>query len=262
MGIPLRSGRDFDPHDDTQTERVMLINETMARRWFHGESPLGKVLSVGGNGDLRVVGVVGDVRHTALEEPAGAEMYLLGAQVDWSSEELVVRTKNPLKSLAPAVRATLHEIDPKMPVNEFRSLDDIVDQAVSPKRLITLLLGFFSGLALLLASVGIYGVISYSVNQRTAEFGIRMALGATKTDILRMVIGGGMVPVWVGLGIGLLTSLFLTRGLRSLLFGVSATDPLTFVSYALVLAGVGLLACWVPARGAAKVDPMEALRCE
>jgi ABC-type antimicrobial peptide transport system permease subunit len=189
-------------------------------------------------------------------------MYLLGSQTGWSSEELVVRTRNSLNALVPAVRAALREIDPKMPVSEFRPLGEIVDQAVAPKRLITLLLGLFSLLALLLASVGIYGVISYSVTQRTAELGIRMALGATNADIMRLVIGRGMTPVAVGLGIGLLTSLFLTRALRSLLFGVSATDPFTFISYALVLVCVALFACWMPARMAAKLDPLQALRYE
>ncbi len=261
MRIPVLSGRNFDPHDDAKTEKVMLINETMARRTLAGKNPVGQILVTSGN-EFRVIGVVGNVRHSALEEEAGQEMYLLGAQQGWSSEELVVRTKGSLKSLVPAVRAALREIDPKMPAGEFRSLEQIVDQAVSPKRLITLLLGLFSFFALLLAAIGIYGVISYSVTQRTSELGIRLALGATHSEILKLVIVRGMMPVALGMFLGLVSSLLLTRVLQSLLFGVSATDPMTFAAYSLLLATVGLVACWVPARSAAKLDPMVALRYE
>jgi putative ABC transport system permease protein len=261
MCIPLRSGREFDTHDNSETEKVMIINEAMARRMLPGRNPLGQVMVESGT-EFRVIGVVGNVHHSALEEDAGSEMYLLGAQKGWSSEELVVRTKSSLKALVPAVRALLREIDPRMPASDFRSLGQIVDQAVSPKRLITLLLGLFSVLALLLASVGIYGVIGYSVTQRTSEFGIRLALGATHRDIVGLVVRRGMVPVASGLVVGLLTAVFLTGFLRSLLFGISATDPLTFISYSLLLAAVALFACWIPARTAAKLDPMVALRHE
>jgi ABC-type antimicrobial peptide transport system permease subunit len=153
-------------------------------------------------------------------------------------------------------------MDPGMPLDGFRSLGEIVDQAVSPKRLIVMLLGLFSLLAMTLSSVGIYGVISYAVSQRTPELGIRLALGATKRGILWLVIREGMKPVALGLLIGLAAAALLTQITRSLLFGISATDPLTFTSNALLFLGVGLLACWLPARRAAKVDPMTALRCE
>jgi putative ABC transport system permease protein len=149
-----------------------------------------------------------------------------------------------------------------MPVDEFTSLGQIIDQAVSPKRLITILLGLFSLLALGLASVGIYGVITYSVSQRTQELGIRLALGATTRDVLRLVMGEGMKPVLIGLAIGLISSFLLTRVMRSLLFGVTATDPLTFAANTLLLTAVALLACWLPARRVTKLDPMEALRYE
>jgi ABC-type antimicrobial peptide transport system permease subunit len=189
-------------------------------------------------------------------------MYILGAQLGWSSEELVVRTKAPLSTVVPTVRATLHQFDPGMPLNGFRSLGEIVDQAVSPKRLILMLLGFFSLLALILASVGIYGVISYAVSQRTPELGIRLALGATTGGILWLVIKQGMKPVVLGLLIGLAAALALTRVAQSLLFGISATDPLTFTANALLFLCVGLLACWLPARRATRIDPMNALRHE
>src|SRR5216684_7368263 len=262
MRIPVRFGRDFDPHDTAATEKVIIINETMARKLWHGKDALGQILMLGRD-EYRVVGVVGNVRHSALEEQAGPEMYLLGAQRGWDTEEqLVVRTKGTLASLVPAVRATLRQIDQAMPVDEFTSLGQIIDQAVSPKRLITILLGLFSLLALALASVGIYGVIAYSVSQRTQELGIRLALGATTRDVLELVIGDGMKPVLIGLIIGLFSSFLLTRVMRSLLFGITATDPLTFAANTLLLTTVALLACWLPARRATKLNPMHALRYE
>jgi predicted permease len=262
MRIPLRSGPDFDPHDTVEgTAKLAVINETMARRLWPGAEAVGRTMNTSG-ADFEVIGVVGDVRHAALEEKSGEEMYLLGAQIGWSSEELVVRTKGSITSIVPAVRAALRKMDPGMPLDGFRSLGEIVDQAVSPKRLIVMLLGLFSLLAMTLSSVGIYGVISYAVSQRTPELGIRLALGATKRGILWLVIREGMKPVALGLLIGLAAAALLTQITRSLLFGISATDPLTFTSNALLFLGVGLLACWLPARRAAKVDPMTALRCE
>ncbi len=263
MGIALRSGRDFNSHDTVEgAASVAIINETMARKLWPGKDAVGQIFNSGGSGDHQVIGVVGDVRHAALEEKSGQEMYLLGARVGWGSEELVVRTKTSLTSVVPAVRAALRKMDPGMPLDGFRSLGEIVDQAVSPKRLIVMLLGLFSLLAMTLSSVGIYGVISYAVSQRTPELGIRLALGATTRGILWLVIKEGMKPVALGLLIGLAAAALLTKVARSLLFEISATDPLTFTANALLFISVGLLACWLPARRAAKVDPMEALRCE
>jgi predicted permease len=262
MRIPVRFGRDFDPHDTAATEKVIIINETMARKLWHGKDALGQILMMGRD-EYLVIGVVGNVRHSALEEQAGPEMYLLGAQRGWDTEEqLVVRTKGSLASLIPEVRGALRQIDPAMPADEFTSLGQIIDQAVSPKRLVTILLGLFSLLALALASVGIYGVIAYSVSQRTQELGIRLALGATTRDVLKLVMGEGMKPVLIGLVIGLISSFLLTRIMRSFLFGVTATDPLTFAVNTLLLTAVALLACWLPARRVTKLDPMEALRHE
>ncbi len=262
MRIPIRAGRNFDAQDTAAGEKVIIINETMARRLWPGKDAVGQ-FAMNGKTPLRVAGIVGDVRHSALDEASEPEMYLNFQQTgDWTALELVVRAKGTLASLVPAVRATLRDIDPKMDASGFRSLGQIVDQAVSPKRLITLLLGLFSILALILAAVGIYGVITYSVSQRTQELGIRLALGATGRDILKQVMSEGMKPVVLGLSIGLIASLLLTRVMQSLLFGVSATDPLTFGTNALFLATVALLACWLPARRAARVDPMIALRTE
>jgi len=262
MRIPLRAGRDFDSHDAMPSAaKVAVINETMARRLWPGRQAAGRIMRTAGV-DFEIVGVVGDVKHAALEESSGAEMYLLGAQNGWSTEDLVVRTKASLSSLVPEVRAALRHLDARMPVESYRSLGQIVDKAVSPRRFIVMLMGLFSALALILASVGIYGVISYAVTQRTAELGIRLALGATARGILWLVIRQGMRPVALGLLIGLGGAAALTQIARSLLFGVSATDPLTFAANGLLFVGVGLLACWLPARRAAKVDPMVALRNE
>jgi predicted permease len=263
MRIPLRSGRDFDSNDTIEgAAKVAIINETMARRLWPGAEAVGRIMRTAGDVDLQVIGVVSDVRHAALEQEAGEEMYLLGAQLGWNTEELVVRTKGSLASIVPAVRAALRHLDPGMPLDGLRSLGEIVDQAVSPRRLIVTLLGLFSLLALILASVGIYGVISYAVSQRTPELGIRLALGATKRGILWLVISDGMKPIAGGLLIGMAAAAALAQVARSLLFGINATDPLTFAANALVFVCVGLLACWMPARRATRIDPMTALRDE
>jgi len=261
MRIPLRAGRDFTEHDTAESERVLIINETMARRVWPGKDAVGQI-GLLGNQEWKVIGVVSNVRHSELEKEAGLEMYLPITQAGSNSVELVVRTKSTTESLAPSVRAALKNVDPNLPTTEYQTLGQLVDQAASPKRLVTLLLGGFSLLALVLAALGIYGVISYSVAQRTHEIGIRLALGARGADVLKQVIGQGMVPVLMGLAIGLIAAVALTRLMSGLLFGVGATDPATFAVIAVLLAGVALVACWVPARRAAKVDPMIALRCE
>jgi putative ABC transport system permease protein len=260
MKIALRSGRYFERYDLTGGKRVAVINETLALRLWPEAPAVGKILI--SEGEVEVVGVVGNVRHAGLDRRTEPELYLLGGQSGWSTEDLVVRTKAPLEALVPMVRAALRQFDPGMPTGEYRTLGEILDRSVSPKRLITALLGSFSLLAMLLAAVGIYGVIAYSVTQRTSELGIRLALGATASDIHRLVIGEGMRPVFFGLALGLVLALVLTHIMRSLLFGVSATDPLTFALNAVLVTSIGLLACYFPGRRAAKVDPMVALRYE
>jgi predicted permease len=260
MKIPLRSGRFLERDDLLRKKPVAVVNEALAQRLWPGTPAVGKILI--STGEIEVVGVVGNVRHAGLDRGTEPELYLLGGQNGWSTEDLVVRTKGRLETMVPAVRAALRQFDAGMPTGEFRSLGEIVDRSVSPKRLITALLGSFSLLAILLAAVGIYGVIACSVSQRTSELGIRVALGATARDIYRLVIGEGMRPVFLGLGLGLCLALALTRLMRSLLFGVSAADFLTFAVNAAVVTSVGLLACYLPARRAAKVDPMIALRHE
>ena len=190
------------------------------------------------------------------------EMYLPVAQNGSGSMDLVIRAKAPMESLVPSVRAALGSVDEKLPASDFQTLQQLVDQAVSPRRFVTVLLAGFSFLALILASVGIYGVISYSVHQRTNEIGIRIALGAQTPAVLKLILGQGVRLAAIGLAIGLGGAFALTRVLSSLLFGLQATDPFTFAGIALLLTSVALLACYIPARRATKVDPMVALRYE
>ena len=260
MKIPLRSGRFLERDDLTRGKRVAVINESLARRLWPDTIAVGKILM--SDGEVEVVGVVGNVRHAGLDRASEPELYLLGGQSGWSTEDLVVRTKASLDTLTPEVRAALRQFDPGMSTGEFRTLGEIIDRSVSPKRLIATLLGSFSLLAMLLAALGIYGVIAFSVNQRISELGIRLALGATTRDIHRLVIGEGMRPVFLGLVLGLALALLLTQIMRSLLFGISAADPLTFAVNTVLVTSVGLLACYFPARRAASVDPIVALRNE
>ena len=262
MKIPLRSGRYFTAADTAESERVLVINETMARRLWPGRDAVGQVALIGRQ-EWRVVGIVGNVRHGALEQEAGMEMYLPITQVrDAPAVELVVRARLPVETFVPSVRAALRMVDPNLPTGNFRTLEQLVDQAVSPRRFVMLLLGGFALLALVLASLGIYGVISYSVNQRTNELGIRMALGAQAADVLRLVTLQGMKPALAGTIIGLGAAFALTRVMSTLLFGVKATDPTTYAGIALLLIGVAWIACFIPARRAASVDPIVALRHE
>ena len=190
-------------------------------------------------------------------------MYLNFRQIgDWNAIELVVRTSRLPESFVPDVRAAMKAFDPALPNSEFTTLDQIVDDAVAPRRLITHLLGAFSSFALALASLGLYGVIAYSVSQRTQEIGIRLAIGAQRGDVLRLVVGEGFRMAAAGVVVGVIAALALSRLLASLLFGVTTTDPLIFSISAAVLTSVALLACYIPARRAAKVDPVVALRCE
>jgi predicted permease len=261
MQIPLRGGRYFEARDTADSEKAIVINETMARRLWPDRDAIGQIVNV--NGESRVVGVVGDVRHGTLEEPSGAEMYLNFRQTgDWNAVELVVRATRPASSLAPDVRAVMKAFDPNLPATEFTTLEQIVDHAVAPRKLITNLLTAFSSLALVLAAIGLYGVIAYSVSQRTREIGIRLAVGAQRGDVLRLIVGEGFKTAAFGVVLGLIAARFATRVLDSLLFGVTATDPFIFVTNAAILVAVALLASAIPARRAARVDPMEALRCE
>ena len=261
MGIPLREGRDIDARDTATSDPVMLINETMARTLFPGEDAIGKI--VRGGGERRVVGVVADVRHLALEQGAGMEMYLPIRQGrDFASMDLVVRSNLPEGDVAAAVRAALKPIAPNMPRQDFRLVQQLVDKAVSPRRFIVWLLAGFAVFALILASLGIYSVVSYSVNQRVQEIGIRMALGASARRVQAGIVGDTMTLASIGLLLGAVASWLLARALGSMLYGVTASDAPTFCGVLALMAAVAALAGYLPAWRASRVDPARALRAE
>jgi predicted permease len=261
MQIPLRSGRFFDARDNANGARTVIINESLARRLWPERDAVGQVITQ--NGGSTVIGVVGNVRHGSLEESGGNEMYLHYRQSgDWSGMEMVVRSKREPASLVPEVRAALAAYDPSLPTGEFYELERLIDNAVAPRRLTTQLLGFFSALALTLAAIGLYGVIAYSVAQRTQEIGIRMAIGAQRRDVLWLVLLGGLRLVALGVALGLGGAFALTRVLETLLFGVTARDPLVFAGNGALLIAVATLACILPAVRATGVNPIIALRSE
>jgi predicted permease len=263
MGIPLRAGRDISPGDTPATEPVIMINETMARTLWPGQDPIGKYVLGGCAKERRVIGVVGDVRHLALEQGSGNEMYLPMRQCrDQSSADLVVRSTLPPSQLAGAIRAALQPIAANLPRNDFRTLQQLVDRSVSPRRFLVLLLGGFAAFALVLASLGIYALISYSVNQRTQEIGIRLALGATSRDVQARILAQTLWLAAIGMTIGTAASWALARGAGGLLFGVTPRDPGTFAGMLLLLTAVAVVAGYVPARRASRIDPMVALRSE
>jgi putative ABC transport system permease protein len=264
MGIPLVRGRVFTDQDRKDTRRVAIVNQEMARRYFPDEDPIGKAINVTNGPETfrEIVGVVGDVKQYGLSQPSTLQTYEPYSQNPFSGMTLIVRTESNPTALTSAIRSQVLAIDKDQPIARARSLEQLVYESVARQRFAMLLLGTFGAVALVLAAVGLYGVMSYSVTQRTHELGIRMALGARTGDVLRLVVGQGMTLALVGVGIGLAGAFALTRLMASLLFSIGATDPLTFAGIAVLLTGVALGACLVPARRAIKVDPMIALRYE
>jgi putative ABC transport system permease protein len=262
MRIPLRAGRDFSDHDTATSERVVILNENLARRMWPGRDPLGQQALITDNKPWHVIGVVSNVRHSSLEEEGGNEFYLPIPQIGARSVELVVRAKLAPETLVPAVRARLRSVDSTLPTAEFRTLEEIVDRAVSPRRFVVVLLGGFAVLALVLASLGIYGVVSYSVNQRSQEIGIRMALGASASRVQLAVLRKTVALAMAGALLGTVGSVAVARLLESLLFGVRPGDGATFGGMLFVLTAVASLAGYLPARRASRIDPMSALRSE
>jgi putative ABC transport system permease protein len=267
MGIPLLGGRTFDQTDTANSAHVAIISQSLARQYFADEDPIGKRIQFGNmDGDmhtLHVVGVVGDVREYGLAANARPTVYANCLQRPRKATDftIVARSNATPASLIPTMRSTVEDLSRDVPM-KFRTVAQIFTSSLSERRFNLVILGVFAAVALLLAVTGIYGVMSYVVTQRTHEIGIRMALGATVTDILKLTLWRGFKLVAAGLGIGLTGAFALTRLLSSLLFGISATDPLTFAAVALVLAAVALIACYIPARRATRVDPMIALRYE
>jgi predicted permease len=264
MGMALKQGREFTEHDTLDSSQVILINETMARALWPGENPIGKVILGGCAKEREVVGVVADVRHMALEKDSGNEMYIPMRQCGDSMArgELVVRSTLPLASLTSAVETSLRPIAPDLPKGAMRPLTQLVDRAVSPRRFIVMLLAGFAGFALLLASLGIYGLISYSVSRRTQEIGIRMALGASAFDMQSLIVVKTLALAALGMVTGVAASWALVRSVSGLLYGVVPGDPMTFAGSALVLMAIAALAGYLPARRAAKIDPMICLRAD
>ena len=261
LRIPLRRGRNFTEQEVQQSAKVVVISELLATEVFPNEEPLGKRLIMMSDKDpWEIIGIVGDIRHRALESQPFPAMYLPTYQTGWTN--LVIRTQGDPTNLAAAVRKEVQGIDPDQPVAAVRTMDQWVDTSVAQPRYRTALLGLFALLALVLASTGIYGVMSYTVAQRTHEIGVRMALGARRFDVLRLVVRQGMLLVVLGVGVGLAGAMALTRVMSTLLFGVTAKDPVTFVAVATLLTLVAFVACYIPARRATKVDPLVALRYE
>jgi putative ABC transport system permease protein len=264
MRIPLLQGRFFSERDSPSNPKVAIVSETLARRYFPNQNPIGRQMRFGfpPNSDVprEIVGVVGDVRDEALSRKPGPIMYVPFSQAPLWGGEVVVRTSMSLSSVATAIREAAHSIDKDLPVTNVESFPDALGQSISRERFRTLLLGSFSAMALLIAAVGIFGVISNSASQRRHEIGIRMAVGAQRRDILRLILGhGAKLALW-GLCLGAVFALLLTRLMTSLLYNVSPTDPLTFGGVAIILLAVAVVACYIPARRAMRVDPMVALR--
>ena len=259
MGIPLLLGRDFTDQDRASSEQVIIINDTLARRLWPGQNPIGQMVTQ--DGGRRVVGVVGGVRHVTVEQESGSEMYLPIRQTDdFSAVELVVRTSLPEETAGTTIREALKPLDPNLGAKEFRSVQQLVDKATSPRRFVVMMLAGFSSFALVLAALGIYAVISYSVQQRTQEIGIRSALGASPGSLQTRIILETLRLAAIGLVIGLGGSLILTRLLSSLLFGVESYDPASFIGTVVVLIVVATVAGYFPARRASQIDPITALR--
>ncbi len=264
MRIPLIAGRWIDDHDDANSQGVVVVNQAFVERFFPGKNMIGQPLQL--MGDLQstrqIVGVVGDVRHIALSEPDWPEMYVPYAQFAHPTMNVVVRAAANPQNLVNALQAQVRAVDKDLTLSAVTSMDDVLGASVSQPRFSSQLIGVFAALALLLAAIGLYGLMAYSVNQRRSEIGIRMALGATRADILKLVLRHGSKLALAGIVTGLAASLAATRVLSSMLFAVTPKDPETFIAVALLLGAVALAACFVPARRAAKVDPMVALRYE
>jgi putative ABC transport system permease protein len=265
LGIPLLSGRSFTDREAREVTHTVVISQSMARKLWPNEDPVGKRVTIHMKDvdvPSQVIGVVGDVKHAGLDAEVNATAYWPHPELAYNFMTLVIRTDGDPLALAPAIRQAVWSLDKDQPVVDITSMEDLLWVSLARARFSTVVLGVFAGMALLLAITGIYGVVSYSVAERTREIGIRVALGAQRNDVLRMVLGQGLMLAGLGIAIGLAAALAATRLLTSLLFGTSPSDPATFASVAGLLIAVALSACYIPARSAMKVDPMVALRYE
>jgi putative ABC transport system permease protein len=250
---------------------VVIVNETAAKRFWPNENPLGKRITIGMGQEVKlygkpvsreIVGVVGNVKHEQLKDDFQPEMYIPAWNLPAQSMTLIIRANGTPESLINGMRQAVQSIDPDQPIRRVQTLQSAIAKTVAPLRFVTVLIAMFAGLALTLATIGIYGVMSYAVTQRTQEIGIRMALGAQHHDVLKLVLGHGMILTLVGIGLGLACGLILTRVMASLLFEVRPTDATTFAVVSITEAIIAMLACYIPARRATRVDPLVALRYE
>ena len=268
LGIPILRGREFEERDGGPGTRWALMDEALARQQFPGENPLGRRLRVEEEKDapLTILGVVGNVRGAGLDREPAPEIYYPYTDVDakglLTDSTLVIKTALPPARLAADLRAVVHAVDPGLPLYQIATMEEVISESLASRRLNLWLLGLFAGIALVLSAAGLYGVISYLVAQRTREIGVRLALGAQTQDVVTLVMRQGARLTLAGIALGLLGALLFTRVLASLIYGVSARDPLTFAAIAALLAVVALLATWIPAERAARVDPLAAIRQE
>jgi putative ABC transport system permease protein len=268
MRIPLLQGRDFDAREQPKSTPVVIVNEALVRQYFSGENPIGKHIkpgiSAGSDQPVmrEIIAVVGNVKHSDLVSDFTPESYIPSAQIPFGSMTLVARSSQEPHSIAKMLTGTVQSMDPDIPTYSWKTAEEYLDGTLSVPRFNTVLLALFAGLAMVLTAVGLYGVISYTVAQRTHEIGIRMALGAKPQDMMKLIVGQGIQLGVVGVGIGCAVAVGLTHFLSSLLFGVTATDPISYAGVIVLLFAVVVLACYVPARRAMRVDPMVALRHE
>ena len=270
LGAPLLRGRFFTERDDDKAPDVVIINETLAKQYFPGVDPVGRRLKNGGperpigpnNKWNTIVGVVGDINYSGLDAPPEPVVYYPFRQATNNNQYVIIRTSMNPRSLEPAVKAVVADLDKDLPIVNVRTMDELMTEAVAPPRFRTVLVSMFAIVGLLLAAIGIYGVMAYAVTERTHELGVRIALGADRGDVLRIVLGEAAWLAATGVGLGLAGALGATRLIQTLLFGVTATDALTFTGIALLLTSTALLASYIPARRATRVDPMVALRYE
>jgi putative ABC transport system permease protein len=264
LRIPLISGREFTTYDDDSAPRVVIVNEAFARRFFGKEDPVGRRIGLGGPPPTpySIIGVVRNTRHLPLTIEPSAELYTSYLQEPADFMRLIVRSTSDPASLASAVRARVQEVDRNQAVHDVATMEQRFSTAVAPQRFSALVMAIFAGMAVVLAAVGVYGVMAYSVSRRTHEIGIRIALGAQQRDVMKLILGRGLSLVVFGISVGIAGALALTRFLTSLLYGIKPRDPMTFIAVSVVLIGVALIASYIPARRAVTIDPMRALRHE
>lgn len=261
MEIALRQGRLFDEHDTLESKRVVIVNDAMVRRHFVNENPIGQVIVIG-HISMEIVGVVADAKLYGLDTPVEPAIYALHTQQPNFDMGLVVRTQGDPAALTAALRSEILKLDPEQPISNVRTMDRVLSDSLMLRRVSMLMICVFAGLALALATVGIYGLTAYSVSQRTHKIGLRTALGANQLQILRLVVGRGLIISLIGAAVRSVAAFQMTKVPAGMLYGVTATDPIVFVSVPLLLITVSLVASYVPARKAMQIDPLEALRYE